>query len=106
MTDVDKAVANFDVALASVLGEKAQVSFDPKYAHYYKPVPYTHVDVYRVLMLFGVTDPCVQHAIKKLLVPGGRGSKDRLKDLHEAVVSINRAIAMSEEDTAARGSGE
>lgn len=98
-------MTDFEIKLISALGEKAKVDFDPKYSHYYKPVPYTHVDVYRVLMLFEVTDPCVQHAIKKLLVPGGRGTKDRLKDLREAVVSINRAIAMSEEDTAASGSG-
>jgi hypothetical protein len=28
----------------------------------------THIDVYRVLKLYNVTDPCLQHAVKKLLV--------------------------------------
>ena len=37
-----------------------------KHGHYFKPVHnLTHIDVYRVLELFEVTDPCVQHAVKK-----------------------------------------
>ena len=33
--------------------------------HYFKDVSnLKHIDVYRVLILFGVTDPCLQHAIK------------------------------------------
>ena len=47
-----------------------------EYSHYYKKVPFDYIDVYRVLDLFSVTDPCLQHAIKKLLVAGGRGHKD------------------------------
>lgn len=36
--------------------------------HYFKNVEHLKtVDVYRVLDLFNVTNPCVQHAIKKLL---------------------------------------
>ena len=31
------------------------------------------VDVYDVLMVFNVTNPATQHAIKKLLMPGSRG---------------------------------
>jgi hypothetical protein len=53
------------------------------YSHYHKPCPYDFVDVYRVLEMFGVTDPCLQHAIKKLLVAGGRGQKDIRKDVAE-----------------------
>ena len=35
--------------------------------HYFKDVSnLKHIDVYRVLILFGVTDPCLQHAIKKI----------------------------------------
>ena len=40
-----------------------------------------------------------QHAIKKLLCPGKRGHKDELKDLREAVFSINRRIAILERKT-------
>ena len=56
------------------------------------------VDVYDVLMAFGVTNPATQHAIKKLLMPGSRGHKDRLTDLKEAYQSIARAIELESED--------
>ena len=49
------------------------------------------VDVYDVLRAFNVTDPALQHAIKKLLMPGERGAKDRATDLREAIDAIRRA---------------
>lgn len=52
------------------------------------------VDVYDVLMAFNVTNPATQHAIKKLLMPGNRGHKDKLTDLKEAHQSIARAIGL------------
>jgi len=51
------------------------------------------IDVYDILEAYGVDHPS-GHAIKKLLMAGRRGSKDRLQDLTEAVTSINRAIQM------------
>src|SRR5690606_25536791 len=36
------------------------------YGHYFRDVSHLQaIDVYRVLRLFGVTDPCLQHATKK-----------------------------------------
>jgi len=52
-------------------------------------------DVYRVLRAFGVTCPAVQHAVKKLLMPGQRGAKNELQDLTEALLSVSEAIAMA-----------
>lgn len=71
-----------------------------QFPHYHKPVDgLKYVDVYRVLSLFGVTDPCVQHAVKKLLVSGNRtAGKTREQDIREAVVSLNRALQMIAED--------
>jgi hypothetical protein len=67
--------------------------------HYFKDVSHLdQVDVYRVLELFNVTNPCIQHAIKKLLCAGTRGVKDHEKDLREAVDSIHRALQMIAED--------
>lgn len=72
-----------------------------KHSHYFKDVSHLkEVDVYRVLRLFEVTDPCVQHAVKKLLCSGQRGAKDKERDLREAVDSINRALQMIAEDSA------
>lgn len=62
-----------------------------KHSHYKKSVEgLTFVDVYRVLDLFAVTDPCIQHAVKKLLVAGGRGSKNIDRDIQEAIDTLER----------------
>lgn len=70
-----------------------------KHSHYFKDVAaLTHVDVYRVLRLFNVADPCLQHAVKKLLVAGGRGVKDMDKDVQEAIDTLSRWQEMRRED--------
>lgn len=72
-----------------------------KHEHYFKNVKHlTEIDVYRTCDLYKVDDPsgATQHAIKKLLLPGGRGSKDRIKDLQEASDTILRRIEMLKED--------
>jgi hypothetical protein len=75
-----------------------------KHPHYHKDVRNLEtIDVYRVLALFNVTDPCIQHAVKKLLVAGGRGAgKDLGKDVQEAIDSLERFKEMREEDTIGR----
>jgi len=71
-----------------------------QFPHYHKFVKHLdYVDVYRVLQLFNVTDPCIQHAVKKLLVSGKRSAgKSREQDIREAIVSLNRALQMIAED--------
>lgn len=49
------------------------------------------VDVYDVLKAFNVTCPAIQHAVKKLLCAGQRGSKSIETDFNEAINSIFRA---------------
>ena len=56
------------------------------------------VDVYDVLRAFGVSCPAAQHAIKKLLCPGLRGSKSAEQDIEEAASSCRRAIELLEFD--------
>lgn len=75
-----------------------------KHSHYFKDVAHLkELDVYRVLDLFEVVNPCIQHATKKLLCAGSRGAKDYEKDLREAVDSIHRALQMiAENDSKAR----
>lgn len=69
-----------------------------RHSHYKKPVTgLEFVDVYRVLSLFGVTDPCLQHAVKKLLVAGGRGAKDISQDVQEAIDTLHRWQEMRRE---------
>ena len=70
------------------------------YSHYFKDVSkLVFVDVYRVLSLYDVTDPCLQHAVKKLLVPGKRGgAKDMEKDVQEAIDTLERWKEMRKEN--------
>lgn len=72
-----------------------------KHPHYFKDVRgLGKVDIYRMLQLFEVTDPCLQHAIKKLMVAGGRGAgKSTDKDIQEAIDSLVRWQEMRREDS-------
>lgn len=54
------------------------------------------VDVYDVLQAFNVTNPALQHLIKKALCAGLRGHKDRMQDLIETRDSAIRAIELEE----------
>ena len=70
-----------------------------KYKHYYKDVRHLDaIDVYRVLELFNVTDPCIQHAVKKLLCAGNRGAKDKERDVEEAIDTLGRYLDMRVEE--------
>lgn len=71
-----------------------------RHNHYFKDVSLLDfVDVYRVLLLFNVTDPCLQHSIKKLLVAGGRGAGKSIdKDIQEAIDSLRRWQEMRTEE--------
>lgn len=72
------------------MGRK-QKNMKNTYNHYFKNTVHLNaVDVYRVLSLYGVTDPCLQHAIKKLLCAGDRGAKDIEQDVQEAIDTLGR----------------
>ena len=72
---------------------------DDIYSHYKKDISHLKVlDVYRVLELFDVTNPCLQHAVKKLLCSGQRGIKDSDRDINEAIDSLRRYNEMRVED--------
>lgn len=71
---------------------------DKKHSHYFKKCGYEYVDVYRVLKMFDVTDPCISHACKKLLVTGGRGFKDINHDIQDVIDTLVRWQEMRKED--------
>lgn len=62
---------------------------DNKYLHEIKPGIF--VDVYDVLMAWNVTNPALQHLIKKALQAGNRGHKSREQDLQDIIDSAIRA---------------
>lgn len=53
-------------------------------------------DVYDIIEMWSVTCPALQHAVKKILVPGKRGKNDALADLKEARDALTRAIELQE----------
>ena len=50
-----------------------------------------YVDVYDVLKAFQVTNPALQHLVKKALQAGNRGHKDLMTDLQDIIDSAVRA---------------
>lgn len=74
--------------------EKISLKVCDKPNKYKRTVPSTTIDIYDVLQAWQVTNPAIQHAIKKLLQPGQRGHKTRAEDLQEALVSIERAMEL------------
>jgi hypothetical protein len=56
------------------------------------------VDVYDVLKAFQVTDPALQHLIKKALCVGLRGHKSKSEDLQDILDSAARAVKLNEEE--------
>lgn len=67
--------------------------------HYHKDVSHLQrIDVYRIIDLYKVTDPCFQHAIKKLLVTGERGHKSIEEDVQNIIDTLERWKEMRKED--------
>lgn len=67
-----------------------------KHNHYFKDVSdLDEIDVYQVLRLFNVTDPCLQHIVKKALCAGQRGHKDFETDLKNIFDTAKRALEIN-----------
>jgi len=60
----------------------------------------TVVDVYRVLEAFNVTNPQLQHLIKKALQVGDRGHKDTREDYVDIQHSAESALIMHDQKEA------
>lgn len=70
-------------------GKRHEAQLGNKYLHEIKPGVF--VDVYDVLMAWNVTNPALQHLIKKALQAGERGHKSREQDLQDIIDSAIRA---------------
>ena len=58
--------------------------------------PGVFVDVYDVLHAWRVTNPALQHLVKKALQPGERGHKTLAEDLNDIIVSAKRAAELEQ----------
>lgn len=70
-----------------------------KHSHYYKDVSQLkYIDVYRVIQLYDIHDPCLQHALKKILCAGDRGHKSLREDIQNIIDTMNRKLEIMDED--------
>ena len=74
---------------------KAEHAITP--SKYTKQIHGVSVDVYDVLMAWGVTNPALQHLIKKALQCGQRGHKDKQQDLQDIIDSAIRAKELEQD---------
>lgn len=75
---------------------------DPELVKEYKHYKYSYkgvkLDPYRILTVYNVTCPAMQHAIKKLL-RAGNSIKDLEQDVQEVIDTLKRKLEMLKEDT-------
>jgi hypothetical protein len=69
-----------------------------KHNHYYRPFPFDSIDPYRLGVVYDIKDPNVFHALKKLMVLGGRGAKDAAHDVQDVIDTMERWKEMREEE--------
>lgn len=67
---------------------------DKHYQFTYKGIK---LDPYRILKVYGISDPAQQHAIKKLL-RAGESVKPLKEDIKEVILSLTRWLEMMEEE--------
>lgn len=95
------AFSGLRVISASEKEESGTVNISDKYPKYFRNVSHlTVIDTYDVCDLFNVNDSsgATQHAIKKLLLSGTRnGGKSAEQDIQEAIVSLERRLAILKE---------
>lgn len=84
-----------DANLGDALKEMFKdVPSDAVYDKYNRLCKGVTIDVYDVLVAFNVTNPALQHLIKKALAVGQRGHKDKNEDLNDILASAKRAIEL------------
>lgn len=69
-----------------------------KYNHYFKPCPYSEIDLYRIGRMFEITDNEIFHAFKKIVASGRRGNKSKHQDIIEAIDALHRYLEIEIED--------
>ncbi len=87
---------NFEIKdVVSVLDGSIKEEDKPK-NKYHRDLKGVTVDVYDVLKAFEVTDPALQHLIKKALCAGLRGHKNKDQDLQDILDSAKRAVELND----------
>lgn len=63
-------------------------------SRYHRTIKGVTIDLYDLAEAYGITDHAQFHAMKKIIMAGDRGYKDRDQDLQEAIDAIQRAIKL------------
>lgn len=72
---------------------------EKEFPHYFRDVRHLDkIDFYRIADLYGIHDPCVAHALKKILALGQRGAKDVETDAKDVIKSMERFLDMRVEN--------
>lgn len=87
--DVLKQIQNYNRVVKVV--EIPEKNTSPKNKYDREIVPGVWIDVYDLLAAWKVTNPALQHLIKKALQAGDRGHKDLETDLQDIIDSAMRA---------------
>jgi ABC-type glycerol-3-phosphate transport system substrate-binding protein len=92
MTDDPKGQDELHPECPSDMYPFDEVISAPKASKYHREIrPGVWVEVYDVLTAWAVTNPALQHLIKKALQPGSRGHKTLEQDMADIVASAKRA---------------
>lgn len=54
----------------------------------------SHLDVYDIIDMWQVTNPALQHLLKKVLDTGNRGHKSIIEDCRDLIDSAERALEL------------
>ncbi|APU89128.1 conserved hypothetical protein [Virus Rctr71] len=95
--DVGYAPKPAEVGILAIGDTHNPTSYTVTGKHYSYEYKGLCIDPYRIFRIYKITDPCLQHAIKKLL-RAGRGSKPLLQDINEVISTLERMKDMMKED--------
>ena len=90
----------FRVAFKEIYHAEESISVEEsinEYKHYQYNYKGIKLDPYRILSIYGITCPAMQHAIKKLL-RAGNSVKDLEQDIQEVIDTLKRKLEMQRED--------
>lgn len=89
--EIPRALEKNDKIHVAISVSGSLSSSDTKNPYLREIKPGVWVDVYDVLNAWAVTNPALQHLLKKALQPGDRGHKSREQDLQDIIDSAIRA---------------
>lgn len=90
---IDLSNKSLDAVLNTDLSQPMELEQVRQHRHYFIDVSdVDEVDFYEIALRYNVTDPCIQHILKKCLAVGQRGQKDFHHDLKDIYDTAKRML--------------